>query len=551
MRTVVRTGWFIIAGTVLGAVLFGCTPASDTPRVGFYNLDSQRLEGETKIVVKGVSGYQKLSVLVTVEVDGRVAEAQIANNFGELDPAPALAAVRRWRFRPQSFEGKPVAAVGTVSVEYTPPEDMGDTSIPFPQSAPADTEITLERTACFGSCPDYEVSIRGDGTVRFSTRSDTFSGTAAAVHRQFDGDGVLLAGTHVAHVDPSAVALLARKFRDAHFFGLKSSYQAEITDNPTYALTYRAGKASKRVVDYVGRAVGMPAVVSELEDAVDAVADTDRWISGDAGTIPALEGEGFDFRSRLAAEFAAAAMQMAYARDRTREVEPMIIALIDKGMPLDTKVGSGIRREVVGNKIQAESQASVGSVLIYEAALAGAEQLFERLDHQGWTARMSPRLRDQAFASGSGCNPTIAKMLARAGAEPRAAGESGTSLTAIRMSWGACQNAGEQRMLEMAKVLIDLGVPLEAHDDLGWTALMGCDSPELARLLLARGANVNARAKDGTTPVLATDDDRVALILLRAGADPRAKDENGSVREQAIKQHMPATLAWLDAHGIR
>lgn len=80
---------------------------------------------------------------------------------------------------------------------------------------------------------------------------------------------------------------------------------------------------------------------------------------------------------------------------------------------------------------------------------------------------------------------------------------------------------------------------------------MGCESPELAQLLLDHGADPKARAKDGTTPVLATDDDRVALILLRAGADPLARNDNGTVREQAVKGHMPATLAWLDAHGIR
>ena len=63
--------------------------------------------------------------------------------------------------------------------------------------------------------------------------------------------------------------------------------------------------------------------------------------------------------------------------------------------------------------------------------------------------------------------------------------------------------------------------------------------------------NPNARDKDGTTPLLSTDDDRVALILLRAGANPRAKDENGTLRAQAVKQHMPATLAWLDEHKVQ
>jgi ankyrin repeat protein len=105
-------------------------------------------------------------------------------------------------------------------------------------------------------------------------------------------------------------------------------------------------------------------------------------------------------------------------------------------------------------------------------------------------------------------------------------------------------------MIELARTLIALGVPLEARDNLGWTALMGCDSPELAQLLLSHGANPNARAKDGTTPVLATDDDRVAVILLRAGADPLARNDQGSVRSNALKSAWPATIAWLDQHGV-
>ena len=52
------------------------------------------------------------------------------------------------------------------------------------------------------------------------------------------------------------------------------------------------------------------------------------------------------------------------------------------------------------------------------------------------------------------------------------------------------------------------------------------------------------------TNVLSTDDDRVALILLRAGSDPHAHNDQGTLRQQATKNHMPATLAWLDAHGV-
>src|SRR5579862_9270632 len=34
-------------------------------------------------------------------------------------------------------------------------------------SIPSDTKIVLERTACFGSCPIYKLTISADGTVEF------------------------------------------------------------------------------------------------------------------------------------------------------------------------------------------------------------------------------------------------------------------------------------------------------------------------------------------------------------------------------------------------
>lgn len=128
-----------------------------------------------------------------------------------------------------------------------------------------------------------------------------------------------------------------------------------------------------------------------------------------------------------------------------------------------------------------------------------------------------------------------------------------TRPSALTSLWGVAPRCEEQpeRQLATARVLIELGVPLEARSSIGWTALMGCNSPALAQLLLAHGADPNARDAEGTTALLSTEDDRVALLLLRAGANPRAKDANGTVRQQAIKGHMPATLAWLDAHHIR
>jgi len=180
--------------------------------------------------------------------------------------------------------------------------------------------------------------------------------------------------------------------------------------------------------------------------------------------------------------------------------------------------------------------------------MRGSEALFDELAKRGALTAISRSVLTEIF-NRVGCSAKIARALVRAGADPHSAGEDGTGLTALRGSAATCREHPEKE-LEMGQTLIGLGVPLEARDGLGWTALMGCDSPQLAQLLLAHGANPNAHDKDGTTPLLSTNDDRVALTLLRAGADPRAKDGNGTVRAQAEKGHMPATLAWLDAHGV-
>lgn len=541
-----RAGRAIAVALVAG--LLGGASAREAPRLGISGLGSQRIEGQEVVVKAGAPTWDDLGVLVTVGIDGRVIDARVANsNFAKVDPEPGLAAARTWRFRPQSFEGRPVIAVGTIYIRYSPPEDAPDASVPFPEAASADTEITLERGPCLGSCPGYKLTVAGDGTVRFVPGDDGSEGSAAGARKSFNADNVLLTGAHVAHVDPAAVARLVGKFRDAHFFGLKGEYAARIADIPTYALTLRRGGTSKRAIDHGGGAVGMPSSVIALEDAVDAVAGIDRWVHGNVETIGILEAEGFDFRSQAAADLVAAATEPFHYQYRDRPSEPMVLALLDKGAPLDATVEQVWARIWSGHVMVEEPKARLGSVLAYRAAVAGDELLLRRMAAKGYLARLPRDRLNQALLGGAGCSPVIARALIKAGANPRTVDDLRSPLSSLATS-PACKR--ENRRLEMVRTLIDLGVPVDGSAS-GWTALMSSSSPELARLLLARGANPNARYKDGTTPLLAAQDDRVALILLRAGADPRARNPGGSVRDHAIERHLPATLAWLDAHGIK
>lgn len=137
-------------------------------------------------------------------------------------------------------------------------------------SAPApDASVTLERSVCYGFCPAYAVTIYGDGRVAYEGR-------------QF----VRVSGAQSGQADPAEVAALFAMIEDANFFALNDAYRANITDLPEYSVTVRQGGRSKTVVDYVGRAAGMPEAVTLIENEIDRVAGTRQWVERDDRTPP-------------------------------------------------------------------------------------------------------------------------------------------------------------------------------------------------------------------------------------------------------------------------
>lgn len=122
-------------------------------------------------------------------------------------------------------------------------------------------EITLERGVCFGACPDYTVTIHGDGRVVFEGR-------------RF----VAKTGRHEATISRDAVRSLLAKFRRADFFTLRDDYHAQVTDLPSYRVTLAYDGRRKSVSDYGGGMMGMPASVTELENAIDETANTRQWV---------------------------------------------------------------------------------------------------------------------------------------------------------------------------------------------------------------------------------------------------------------------------------
>jgi Domain of unknown function (DUF6438) len=129
------------------------------------------------------------------------------------------------------------------------------------------TVVTLERGPCFGTCPVYRVSLSSGGTVEF-------------VGTRF----VSRAGTDTARVAAGAVESLMQSLETAGFFGLADAYVPDApacgryhTDAPTVTISVTAPDRSKTVRHDHGCG-GAPEQLTGLEQLIDSVAGTARWI---------------------------------------------------------------------------------------------------------------------------------------------------------------------------------------------------------------------------------------------------------------------------------
>lgn len=413
------------------------------------------------------------------------------------------------------------------------------------------TVITLERSACYGSCPVYRVTIEGNGQVSFTTDTAPVDGVDA-VHREYQpATGVLVGGFHSDKVSTEQVASLVAKFEKAKFWGLKDTYRATVTDSPTYIVTLQAGDRKKVVVDYVGESAGMPAVVTQLEEAIDRVAGTDRWVRGTPALLPWLEKTGFDFHSADAARIAV----MGERRDASEE---LVLALVARGAPLDAVV------EDPGNFFLARSTKEVaGMSLIQSAMRRGHAPLFNRLRKLGWLDRWGKDKAALVFAEdAAGCSPALVDAVAAAGVaidaatplgksryEFEAGGVTALGAMADSYSCGRPGNDAEDRRVATAAALLAHGANPNHKDGNGRTTLYGVESLALLNLLLDHGADATIKAKDGSSVIYGSWSDDVVVRLLEAGASIKGHYFGGTTLAKQMKeQPMPKVAAWLAQH---
>jgi hypothetical protein len=133
-----------------------------------------------------------------------------------------------------------------------------------PPPVDANTAITLDRSACFGNCPSYTLSIGGDGTVAY-------------VGRQY----VNVAGTASSQIPVSSVQELADEMYRANYFGLtvpETCPQGIASDFPTVVTSLTIEGNTHMVVHDHGNQCA-PAALTTLEDRIDAVAGSAQWVA--------------------------------------------------------------------------------------------------------------------------------------------------------------------------------------------------------------------------------------------------------------------------------
>ena len=179
--------------------------------------------------------------------------------------------------------------------------------------APEPARIVMSRTACFGSCPVYTVSLSGDGAVRFDGLRD-----------------VRVSGTHKWQIDAAAVEALAADMERAGFFEMRDQYSGNVTDLPTTIVVLTRGSRTKTIRDYVGA----PGALKELEARIDQVSGAKGFVSLDAAAVRDLLARGWKPIGDDAARWMDRALYSGDARTVT--------ALLDAGMDPRAADGRGI-----------------------------------------------------------------------------------------------------------------------------------------------------------------------------------------------------------------
>lgn len=131
----------------------------------------------------------------------------------------------------------------------------------FPIPTDPSIVIHLTRTNCFVSCPVYSLSLYDNGTAVFE-----------------GAENVSAIGPWRTRVDPRRVAELARRIERGGFLDNQYEDSRQVFDVPEAVVSAKIGSRENTARHFVRPADALFTSLQDLEEDIDATADTARWI---------------------------------------------------------------------------------------------------------------------------------------------------------------------------------------------------------------------------------------------------------------------------------
>ena len=141
----------------------------------------------------------------------------------------------------------------------------------------SDLVITLERTACRGTCPMYKLIIEGNGTVIYEGQ-----------------DFVQVIGKETASLSSEQIQQLVTAFEQAKFSTLTDYIDQDTTDSPSVITSITLNGKTKTVNHYYGDN-SAPQQLFDLESKIDEITNSKQW-TGSATSSPDETGVIVTFR---------------------------------------------------------------------------------------------------------------------------------------------------------------------------------------------------------------------------------------------------------------
>lgn len=555
MIAMIRPAFVFICLVSSGCVGISGQTASSYPHFDYDIARAHEIKPHRRSVhLKGVgAGFNQLHLTLTVSPEGDVLDAHAGGDDKTLKFWPQLEdEVRSWKFAPFEENGNAVTAEIEEYIDLVPPERFPKKHVSAPiVRSNSKVTIALDRTGCYGTCPSYTVNVSTNGIV--------FEG----------GSYVVATGRHTGTVSAKAVRRLAKEFAVADFYSMDTSYRAGVTDCPTYGLSISIDGHKKELEDYMGSWVGMPEVITELEEKVDTFARTDRWIEGTEGLVQALQREKFEVKTYEAQVM----LKEAATRGQTATVQELLKA----GVPLKPLPAPKPKEpyqvapfENVGwlnaasghfetLKALMDADASENDQDDKDLALAGASrsgnlESVRALIAYGANpnANLSKQMVRESTAnmafthSGPGSiliyaaesgNPEVISEILQY--QPNLNARDMEGKTALFAAAESGSEGTDDARVECVRLLVQAGADVNARDNEGNTALHETFLTDVEEELLKLGANVNARNNDGETPIFTTVDDDAIPLFIKYGADLSIRNNKSQTVVEAARDRGP------------